>query len=90
MVENAYGNFNYTVDFIENLQTEISIKLANVVNKENISRKNDLGIVINMDDVTKLSIYQDILTQVVNCNSCFEGYKIEDVVEKTKTLLNRL
>lgn len=90
MVENAYGNFNYTVDFIENLQAEISIKLASVVNKENISRKNDLGYSVNMDDATRLSFYKEILNQVVNCNSCFEGYKIEDVVEKTKTLLNRL
>ena len=89
-MENVYGNFNYNSEFIEDLQHQISNKIAKLSNKKNSYRKYDFGDIYDANDILKLKTYQDILEQIRYCNPCLEDFKIEDVIQKIKSLLNKL
>lgn len=89
-MEQVYGNFNYNAEFIEDLQNQISNKIAKSANKKNSYRKYDFGNIYDVNDLLKLQQYNNLLTEIRYCNDCFEGVKIEDVVSKVKKLLNSL
>lgn len=89
-MENVYGNFNYNSEFIEDLQHQISDKIAKLSNKKNSYRKYDFGDIYDANDILKLQTYSKILENIRACNPCFEGTKIEDVIQKIKALLNKL
>lgn len=90
MKENVLSDFNYDVDYIENLQSQISSEIAKVVNKENSNRKYDFKSSLNFHEFSKLVHYNEILSQVVSCNDCFKDYDIKTIVSNTKNILNKV
>lgn len=89
-MENVYGNFNYNSEFIEKLQADIKSKIAELVNKQNTSRKFDLSYRFDLNDLSKLQIYSDILDRIKACDSCFQDYEIKSIVDKAKKALNKV
>lgn len=83
-------NILYTSDDIQSLQDQIQVAIKKCINKEKAARKKDLAYKFNQFDYTKLIFYSEILEKALNCNPCLGDTKIEDVVSKTKTLLNNI
>jgi len=87
-VNKICDNCNYDLDFIENLQVQIDKTLSAKINRERISKQNDLGICFNEENYRELDIYNRILTQIKYCNSCFENEDIEQVIGLVKNTIN--
>lgn len=86
-MENIYGNFNYNRDFIEGIQSQIDLKIAEYSRKKNNNRKYNISFINKDNGILQLQNYKNILEQIIYCNSCFQSIKIEDVIQKTKSLL---
>lgn len=80
----------YSSEDIESLQLSIDSKLSQVVNRFRTSQKYDLGLQINEDSYLSLADYSRILTRILNCDTCFQDYKIEDIVSLIKNKINVL
>ena len=78
---------SYTVDFVQNLQNQVDKKIASQINRKRASEKNDLGLCFDHKSYWDLNIYNEILTQIQACNSCFSDYNIEDLVSLVKNEL---
>jgi len=78
----------YDLDFIENLQTTLSQKMAAEISKKRLSEANDLGLCFNHTTYWELYMWNSILEQIKYCNSCFAGYDIETIVSKIKNTLS--
>lgn len=80
----------YNDSFIEDLQDKIQTALAKSINQQNSNRKFDLGVQFNNKTFIKLVEYNNILTKIKNCDSCFSKYNIEEIISIIKSNLNRL
>lgn len=80
----------YSSEDIESLQLLIDSKLSQVVNRYRTSQRFDLGLCMNQDNFLILGDYSDMLTRILNCDTCFQAYKIEDIVSIIKNRLNVL
>lgn len=80
----------YSTENIESLQLSIDSKLSKVVNRYRTSQKYDLGLCMNQDEYLSLADYSRILTRILNCDTCFEDYEIEDIVSLIKNKINAL
>ena len=80
----------YSKEDIEALQLSIDSKLSQVVNRYRTSQRFDLGLCMNQDNFLILVDYSDMLTRILNCDTCFQDYKIEDIVSIIKNRLNVL
>ena len=78
------------MDFIESLQQEISIAIGDASSEDLDYKKLDIKSCININDVEKLIKFNEILEQVKYCNSCFQDQKIDDIISKTKAVLNKI
>lgn len=83
-------NCGYSTEDIEDLQLLIDSKLSQVVNRYRTSQRFDLGLCMNQDNFLILADYSDMLTRILNCDTCFQDYKIEDIVSIIKNRLNVL
>jgi len=80
-------NYLYNLDVIQDIQIQVDKKIARQVNKFRASKKNDLSLCDNQEDIWRLSVYKDILNQITFCNSCFKDYKIQDIINSVKSEL---
>lgn len=78
----------YDLDFVQNLQNQVVTSLSNKINTKRISEKNDLGKCFNPESFWELNIYNNLLTEISYCNSCFEGYDIEQITGLIKNTIN--
>lgn len=84
-------NVNYTTEFIEKLQEDISRKIAKFTNKKNSYRKLDIiQCHFYNSDIINLSNYNEILTAILQCSSCYKDMDIESIIGKVKNLLNKV
>lgn len=90
MWENVYSDFTYDLEFIKNLQANISTKIGDTASEDLDYEKLDITHCNNSDVLTQLQKYWTILEEVKYCNACFEGEKIDDIVEQAKDALNSL
>ena len=86
--ENA--NLNYPDIFIKDLQKDVQKALAKTINKENSTRKLDLGLKVHTRDYLKLSAYNSILNNLLNCSTCNTGFTVEQIVSNIKNRINAL
>tara|TARA_R110000868_G_scaffold1729_5_gene13918 strand:+ start:15656 stop:15925 length:270 start_codon:yes stop_codon:yes gene_type:complete len=86
----GYSIFNIGMDYLEDIQTQISLKIAKKVNKYDESSRLDMGCELDTFGIFKLIGYKNILESIEQCSSCYSDLKIEDVVSKIKTNLNKI
>lgn len=79
---------NYDSKFIENLQSQIYTKLAYVTNRDLANIKYNLGMECDVLDFQMLDEYAEILDKILQCTTCFQGQKIEDVVSQIKNKIS--
>lgn len=89
-MSNVPINISYDLDFIEGVQTEISKKIAKLVNKKNSYRRFDIRGSFNNYDIIKLTKYSEILTAITQCSDCYKDMEIEPTIGKIKNLLNKI
>ena len=80
----------YSFESIEKLQNQINIKLAKTINRENASRKNDLNLDFNDELYIKLSHYNEILTKIKNCSSCYKSMNLANIFDAIKTTIQKV
>lgn len=81
-------NCNYNLDYIKNLQEDVSKELASTVNKYITLTKYDVKADLDMIKVFKLSVYTDILEQVKFCAPCFSEYTPSELTTIIKDAIN--
>lgn len=81
---------NYPADYIKELQKQVQKVLAKTINKENSSRKSDLGFKIKKEQYLKLASYNSILNYLLNCSTCDLGYEVDEIVSLVKNNINAL
>lgn len=80
---------NYDGVFIKQLLSQVEGKIALVSNKDyknnvyNLGHKNTLHTHSNLIDM------RNILDKILECNSCYEDFNIEDVISTAKNLINK-
>lgn len=81
-------NCNYDLDFVESLQVQINQRLSAKINRERISKQNDLGICFDKENYWELDVYNRILTQIKYCSSCLENEDFEQITGLVKNAIN--
>lgn len=79
---------NYDLAFVKNLQKQVNSNMSYRINTKRVSDKNDLAKCFNQEIYWKLNIYNNILTEVSYCDSCFEGYDIQTITGLVKNSIN--
>ena len=90
MWENVYSDFNYNLEFVETLQANVGIAIGNTAFEDLDYAKLDIKHCDNTDTLIQLQKYWEIFEEVKYCNACFEGEKIDEIVEQVKDALNSL
>lgn len=80
---------NYNEDFITCLLKEVDDKIALLSNKDYKNNIYNLGLCVHVSKYMKLIQFKEILEKVMNCNSCYDSLKIEDIVSQVKNELNK-
>lgn len=78
-----------SLNSVYSIQNKVDGKIAKNINNKVSSDKNNLGFKFNKENTMKLTWYQDILEQISNCNSCFEEYEIETILNLVKSEINK-
>lgn len=80
---------NYDEEFICGLKKEVDDKIALVSNKDYKNNVYVLGLKSKASHHTDLIEISRILDNLLNCYTCYEDIKIEDVVTLAKNKLNQ-
>ena len=81
----GYGNVDST--FIQDLITEIQVKIAYVTNRNIANIKYNLGMNEDVDDYFFLPQYIQILEGILSCENCYKDEKIQDIISQIKNQL---
>jgi len=87
---NSTYNCGYSLDFISDLQDQVSHALSRVINRQLSSKKFDLQIPYNEEIYLKLSHYQDILKKMTHCQNCFGNITSSQIISTIKNNINKL
>lgn len=80
---------NYNEEFICNLLSQVSNKIALITNKDYKNHIYNLGLKVDATIHGNLIDIHNILNKILKCDSCYEDFDIEDIVNLTKNLLNK-
>lgn len=79
---------NYDNSFIQTLREQVSKEVSKKVNRYVAMRSHDLAANLDTMSLFKLVKYNEILEQVLYCNSCYAAYSPEDIVSIVKNTIN--
>lgn len=72
------------VDFIQSLQDSLDRKVARTTYRKYNSEKGDLALCFDEENTLNSTIYWNILERIKYCDGCFEGMKIDEIVDLVK------
>jgi len=86
-IENINADFNYNMDFIEDIQAQAFSAIAKATKTQYSYSSLDIGGVYDVSYSNKLFQYIDILENIKHCNPCYSGQDIEDIIHTVKNLI---
>jgi len=71
------------------LETNVNTTLASIANRQDVSRKLDLNIPVNIELYLKLVSYNHILERFGDCEGCYKGFTFNDVLNVVQSNINK-
>jgi hypothetical protein len=77
------------LEFVQEVQNQISRKIAKISKSEMYSTKNDLGCKTNKESFEALVDFNNILTNIQVCNPCYSQFNIDEIISAAKAEINK-
>ena len=71
------------------LDTNVNTTLAELANRQDVSRKLDLNIPINTELYLKLVRYNHILERFEKCEGCYKGFTYNQILNVIQKNINK-
>lgn len=77
------------LEFVQQVQNQLSRKIAAISKSEMYSAKNDLGCKTNKESFEALVDFNNILTEIQYCNPCYSEFCIGEIISSAKAEINK-